>query len=101
MPDARTSSILCRAYRAVQGMEPDSAHAGAYLAPSSAASHVTTPGPVPSITGACDHQYPAHSIPRHTTTGSAISIVARATLGPNRTSVRAEAAEANGNASAL
>jgi hypothetical protein len=100
MPDARTSSILCRAYRAVHGMEPDSAHAGAYLAPSSAASHVTTPGPVPSITGACDHQYPAHSIPRPTT-GSAISIVARATLGPNTTSVRADAADANAKASAL
>jgi hypothetical protein len=100
MPDARTSSILCRAYRAVHGMEPDSAHAGAYLAPSSAASHVTTPGPVPSITGACDHQCPAHSIPRPTT-GSAISIVARATLGPNRNSVRADAADFNGNASAL
>jgi hypothetical protein len=100
MPDARTSSILCRAYRAVHGMEPDSAHAGAYLAPSSAASHVTTPGPVPSITGACDHQYPAHSTPRPTT-GSAISIVARATLGPNTTSVRADAADANAKTGAL
>jgi hypothetical protein len=81
-------------------MAPDSAHADAYLAPSSAASHVTIPGPLPSITGTCDHQVPAQSIPRDVDVDKEYTIVARATFGPNRTSVLAPAAHLSGTETA-